>query len=357
MTDAVKRTNLGRGLSALLGDDHETQAASSTTGRPGPQEVATATLRPNPHQPRQVFDKAELAELTNSVREKGILQPVLVRPTGDVDTPYEIIAGERRWRAAQQAQLHQVPIIVRELGDEEALEWALVENLQREDLSALEEAESYRRLMDEFSHTQEALARALGISRSHVANTLRLLNLPDAVKGLLREGDLSPGHARALLKAKDPVKLARSVVRRGLNVRQTEKLVQQPSKPSKFSVPEIEDPNTVALEKNVSSVLGLGVKIKFRGEGGAITITYDKLEQLDEILHRLSEGAHSRAITRDGGELLDEILPENLNVAVAEDLRNLLPEDVDEAIVQKEVDVGADEALPDGVPVDKLSEL
>lgn len=353
MADAAKRTNLGRGLSALLGDADEVAPSAPTSGRLGAQEVAISSLRPNQYQPRQIFNASELSELTESVREKGILQPILVRPTGDPETPYEIVAGERRWRAAQQAQLHQVPIIIRELGDEEALEWALIENLQREDLNALEEAEGYRRLMDEFSHTQEALAQALGKSRSHVANTMRLLNLPEAVKGMLQEGDLSPGHARALLKAGDPIKLAKSVVRRGLNVRQTEKLVQGGDKPSASKEPESIDPNTAALENDVSSLLGLGVKIKFRGEGGTITVTYDTLEQLDEILHRLSEGAHGHSIKRDEEEIIDALLPENEAAAAAEDLSELLSED------EPREDESAEEG-PDNnnvVATEELSEL
>ena len=231
--------------------------------------------------------------MVESVREKGILQPILVRPH---DGGYEIIAGERRWRAAQRAQLHEVPVIVREFTDREALEVALVENLQRQDLSPLEEAEGYRRLIDEFSHTQEELAKALGKSRSHVANMMRLLGLPDPVKDMVAQGRLTAGHARALLTASDPVGLARAVVDKHLNVRQTEKLAQEEggkaTKAAKGGRPpaHAKDPDTAALERDLTELLGVRVTIKPLGKGGELTVHYGSLEQLDDVLSRLTAG-------------------------------------------------------------------
>ena len=241
------------------------------------------------------------------MREKGILQPILVRPIEKTDK-FEIIAGERRWRAAQKANLHEVPVIIREMSDVDALEIALIENLQRQDLSALEEAEGYRRLMNEFRHTQEELAKALGKSRSHVANTMRLLALPDAVKGFLDDGSLSAGHARALLTSPDPVALAEQVVAKGLSVRQTEALAnQQPGKTPKAgkeaSAPKAakgnaahRDADVEALERDLSNLLGLRVVIRTdSAHEGELAVEYGSLEQLDDILHRLSGGLHGKA--------------------------------------------------------------
>lgn len=297
MAEDNKRQNLGRGLSALLGDVGVETATEPESFEPaGSNTLPVETLRPSRYQPRHFFDEDDLQELADSIRENGILQPILVRPTPGAETDYEIIAGERRWRAAQLARLHQVPVTIRDLTDLEALELALVENLQREDLSALEEAEGYSQLMKEFNHTQELLARSVGKSRSHVANMLRLLNLPDPVKALLNSRELSAGHARALLNAADPVGVAKTIVRRGLNVRQTEKLVSgSGGKPTK--APKLKDPNTVALEHDVSTLLGLAVSISTKTKGGTISIAYDSLEQLDEILHRLSQGAHGHPIS------------------------------------------------------------
>lgn len=300
MAEENKRQNLGRGLSALLGDvDVEAtpeQGETATIGGNSGNTVPVDALRPSQYQPRHFFDDTELNELADSIRANGILQPILVRPTIGGETEYEIIAGERRWRAAQLAQLHEVPVIIRELTDLEALELALVENLQREDLSALEEAEGYSQLMKEFNHTQELLAQSVGKSRSHVANMLRLLNLPEPVKVLLNSRELSAGHARALLNASDPVGLAKTIVKKGLNVRQTEKLVTGGSKKLK-KAPAATDPNTAALENDVSTLLGLAVSINTKAHGGTISISYESLEQLDEILHRLSQGAHGHPIS------------------------------------------------------------
>ncbi len=274
---------LGRGLSALLGE---------AVAEPQPNERAPRTLTvdqivPGPYQPRQRFDHETMSALADSIRENGILQPILVRPRAGHPMNYEIIAGERRWRAAQLAKLHDVPVIVRDLDDGRSLEIALVENVQRQDLSPLEEAEGYRRLVDDFGNTQEDLAHRVGKSRSHIANTLRLLSLPESVRQLVEDGKLSAGHARALLSAIDPVGLANEVVARGLNVRQTENLVRAPHDgPARRPRPE-KDADTRALERDLASRLGLAVAIDSRGEGGALTIRYRTLEQLDLVLLRL----------------------------------------------------------------------
>ena len=284
-----RKSNLGRGLDALLGDDPDAPAghAGERLARMAPVE----TLQPGRYQPRRQFAETEIEELAASIRELGILQPLLVRALDDTPDRYEIIAGERRWRAAQRARLHEVPVIERQLTDAEALEIALVENLQREDLSPLDEAEGYKRLADEFDHTQDDLARALGKSRSHVANMMRLLNLPGSVKSLLDGGEISAGHARALLGARDPAAAARAVVRRGLNVRQTETLVQKEAAPSRPAArPPEKDVDTIALERELAALLGLRFDIRSAGEGGSLTVHYDTLEQLDDVLHRLRYG-------------------------------------------------------------------
>ncbi|MSO53520.1 MAG: ParB/RepB/Spo0J family partition protein [Rhodospirillales bacterium] len=282
MVDAPKRQNLGRGLSALLGD-----VVAEPQKTTAPATLPIEFLRPGKYQPRHTIGGASLEELTQSIREKGILQPILVRRHPSDANAYEIIAGERRWRAAQAAQIHDVPVLVRELSDTEALEIALVENLQRQDLSPLEEADGYRRLMDEFAHTQEDLARVLGKSRSHVANMMRLLALPQAVKTLLESGALSAGHARALLGAKDPGVLAKMVVARGLNVRQTERLVQRGKLGRRGRAAVAKDADTVALELDLSTILGLRVEIRDSDGAGSLTLHYKTLEQLDDVLNRL----------------------------------------------------------------------
>ncbi len=284
VSEDSKRRNLGRGLSALFGEESEDIAAHDRE-RPA-KTVPVELLRAGRFQPRRRFDDDALRALADSIREKGVLQPLLVRRHPDAANAYEIIAGERRWRAAQLAQLHEVPVVVREFNDREALEIALVENIQREDLSALEEAEGYRRLMEEFSHTQEALAKAVGKSRSHVANMMRLLSLPDAVRQLVETGALSAGHARALLNAADPAGLAREIVRRGLNVRQAERLAQA-GKTARRGAAPVKDADTVALERDLANLLGLKVTVSFAPRGGALTIHYRTLEQLDDVLRRL----------------------------------------------------------------------
>jgi ParB family chromosome partitioning protein len=294
------KRSLGRGLSALLGAEDEDYASLDRVRLS--KMVPIELVHPGPFQPRHNFDDEQLNALADSIRQNGILQPILVRRHPQTANAFEIVAGERRWRAAQLARLHEVPVIIRELGDREALELAIVENVQRQDLSPLEEAEGYRRLLDEFGNTQEDLASHVGKSRSHIANTLRLLNLPDGVKILLEQGKLTAGHARALLNATDPLGLAERVVAKGLNVRQAERLVQDEktprsgrpgaARPGEGGTPAsslAKDPDTLALERDLSGLLGLKVSISFQGQGGSLTIHYQTLEQLDDVLQRLSQ--------------------------------------------------------------------
>ncbi|MEQ8194505.1 MAG: ParB/RepB/Spo0J family partition protein [Rhodospirillales bacterium] len=343
---ATPRRGLGRGLSSLLGE--ETPAAPQAAPQAGTAGTAGAAggvrhlpvefLRPGKYQPRKYMDDAGIDELARSIEEKGILQPLLVRRLEGETEAFEIIAGERRWRAAQRAKVHEVPVLVKDLSDEEVLEVALIENLQRQDLSALEEAEGYRRLMEEFRHTQEDLAKVVGKSRSHVANMMRLLGLPDTVKTLLAAGALSAGHARALLNAKEPMKLAKKVVNRGLSVRQTEKLVQKEKdqqKPTRAISATAKDANTLSLERDLTNLLGLKTEIKFHGEGGSITIHYGSLDQLDDILLRLSHG-HATPVTSDSAtretapDPTDELQTFETSLST-EDLRTLLtPDDTPE---------------------------
>lgn len=296
-----KPKSLGRGLSSLLGEDMADADADAPAA--ATRVLPVEFLRPGRFQPRRNFDEQAIADLVESVRQQGILQPILVRPSLSDPDAYEIIAGERRWRAAQRAQLHEVPVIVREMTDRAALEAALVENLQRQDLSPLEEAEGYSRLMEEFDHTQENLARALGKSRSHVANMMRLLSLDAPIKDMLDKGDLTAGHARALLGCAEPAKLAREVVTKGLNVRQTEKLAQgDGGKKARQPREDTRDADTIALERDLANLLGLKVSIQFSGRGGNLTVFYDNLEQLDEILHRLNHGSAISGAASVAGE-------------------------------------------------------
>ncbi|WP_142849191.1 ParB/RepB/Spo0J family partition protein [Telmatospirillum sp. J64-1] len=324
MSSEDGKRRLGRGLSALFGDPEPTAVAADMASAPSEEgEKATQTLpiellRPGKFQPRMRFDEDRIADLVESIRDKGIIQPILVRRDPADPAKYEIIAGERRWRAAQRAQLHQVPVLIKDLTDREAAEVALVENLQRQDLSAIEEAEGYRRLQTEFEHSQEDLARAVGKSRSHVANTMRLLALPDPVKEMVESGQLSAGHARALLTSQDAVTLARHVVAKGLNVRQTEKLVQKGPGKSRPRKSAEKDPDTAALERDLTNLLGTKVDIKFQGKGGELTIHYGSLEQLDSILKRLSQGhvtaKESGEDLLEDGELSDEDLAADLDM-------------------------------------------
>jgi ParB family transcriptional regulator, chromosome partitioning protein len=296
-----KRRGLGRGLSALLGDD-VSQAPEHDPAPSATTRVPVELLYPGRFQPRRHMADAALEDLARSIAEKGILQPILVRRHPDDSNSYEIIAGERRWRAAQMVQVHDVPVVIRDLSDREALEIGLIENLQRQDLSPLEEAEGYKRLLDEFAHTQDDLARSVSKSRSHVANMMRLLGLPDPVKEMLDSGQLSAGHARALIGTSDPSALAEKVVKRGLNVRQTEHLAKMDNNGRVTAArPAEKDADTIALERDLGNLLGLAVEIKLRRNGGSLVLNYSSLEQLDDILHRLSHGRHGRDGGRDDG--------------------------------------------------------
>lgn len=278
---------LGRGLSALLGDDAAPASndAETSTSASKPRSLPVAFLKPNQFQPRRNFPDDELRDLAGSIREKGILQPIVVRPTGSQDS-YEIVAGERRWRAAQLAKLHEVPVIIREFTDSESLEIAIVENVQRADLNAIEEAAAYQELMNRFAYTQEQLSDVIGKSRSHIANTLRLLRLPESVRVLIIEGKLSAGHGRTLIGQPDAEKRAQEIVAGSLNVRQSERRSRKPSKVKKTAP---KDTDTKALEKSISDSIGMKVEISHRGEkGGEVKIQYRTLEQLDDLMHRLS---------------------------------------------------------------------
>jgi ParB family chromosome partitioning protein len=277
-----KRGGLGRGLSALMADVAVEQQASAATRAPIVR-LPVESLVPNPDQPRRYFDETALAELAASIREKGVIQPLVVRAKGDL---FEIVAGERRWRAAQRAQVHDVPVVVREFTDTEVLEIAIIENIQRADLNAVEEAQGYRALIERFGHTQEKLADVLGKSRSYIANLLRLLNLPDDVQALLREGKLSAGHARALVTSDNAGALARKVVNEGLSVRQTEALMKRPDSPTTKPKgrSKAKDSDTQALENDLSAALGMKVTIEYDGGGkGRISVAYRNMDQLDKL--------------------------------------------------------------------------
>ncbi len=285
-----RRRGLGRGLGQLFGDDAQDYAELDKHRQA--KSVPIDQIYPGRFQPRKHFDEEALATLVESIKAQGILQPILVRRHPESANAYEIIAGERRWRAAQLAQLHEVPILIKDLPDRDALEVALVENIQRQDLNAVEEAEGYRRLVDEFGHTQEDLAKVVGKSRSHVANLLRLLTLPEPVRKLVETGQLTAGHARALVGNPDAEVLAKRIVDKGLTVRQTEKLVtpEKASGPTaKIAAPT--DPNTAALERDLETLLGLRVKVAYDGKTGSLTIYYGTLDQLDGLLSRITQSA------------------------------------------------------------------
>ncbi|HEY0275989.1 MAG TPA: ParB/RepB/Spo0J family partition protein [Paenirhodobacter sp.] len=286
-----ERRGLGRGLSALMADTYLTPTDTEAAPRRAENFIPIEMIEPNPDQPRRSFDADALAELAASIREKGIIQPLIVRKHPSKDSHYEIVAGERRWRASQIAQLHELPVIIRDLSDTEVLEIAIIENIQRADLNPLEEALSYRQLMERFGHTQEKLAEALSKSRSHIANQLRLLQLPDEIQEFLREGRLTAGHARAMITAIDPIKLARDAVSRGLSVREVERLAQKPKDGSPKSAPPMrnKDADTVALENDLSAALGLKVQIVPKtAQSGQLLITYADLDELDRICQVLS---------------------------------------------------------------------
>ncbi len=296
MTDKRQsRSGLGRGLSALMADVAQSSIPSQPGG-PTNSILPVELLTPNPNQPRRDFSPDSLAELAASIRQKGVVQPLIVRPAGA--GRFEIVAGERRWRAAQLAELHEVPVLIRDYSDEEVLEIAIIENVQRADLNALEEALAYRQLMDRFGHTQEKLAQSLSRSRSHIANTLRLLTLPEEVQAHLREGRLTAGHARALITAIDPAKLAIEAIRRGLSVRDTELLSKKtvgpngPNGSQKRAATETKDADTRAIEADLSANLKMLVQISHNGpdEGGVLSIRYRTLDDLDllcDVLHKI----------------------------------------------------------------------
>ena len=293
-----RQRGLGRGLSALLGE--QAGEAVPVDGSAAPAGVRLApieALKPNPDQPRKIFDQAELTELAESIRDKGVLQPILVRSQPGQEGVWQIIAGERRWRAAQLARLTEAPIIVREMDDVEVFEVAIIENVQRADLNPLEEADAYRMLMERFGRTQDAVAGVVGKSRSHVANTLRLLQLPEEVLWYVRHGKMSAGHARALITAPNPGELAEQIVREGLNVRQAEALARRaaegprPGKAKARTAAESEGgADIAALEQDLTDALGLQVQLADRGGKGQLTLRYATLEQLDDLCRRLMRG-------------------------------------------------------------------
>ncbi|HEX4237259.1 MAG TPA: ParB/RepB/Spo0J family partition protein [Xanthobacteraceae bacterium] len=286
------RSRLGRGLAALIGD----MAAETSVDRPrGQRRLPTAALRPNPRNPRRAFPNAELDELVASLRERGIIQPIVARSVQGAADVYEIIAGERRWRAAQRAGLHEVPVVIIEANDAEALQLAIIENVQRADLNPLEEAEGYRALIEEFGNSQDEIAKIVGKSRSHVANTLRLLKLPETIKAYIHSGKLFAGHARMLIGQPDAERLAEEIVAHGLNVRQVENLAREAAERGGKSRTRAvhrgagKNANLVALEKRISDALGLAVSIKEAKRGGVLTIRYRNLDQLDDVLRRLEK--------------------------------------------------------------------
>jgi ParB family chromosome partitioning protein len=282
------RSRLGRGLAALIGDAGNESASIERTRNQ--KRVPIEFLKPNPRNPRRHFADAELDDLAASIRERGVIQPILVRTTRGALDQYEIIAGERRWRAAQRAGQHDVPVVLLEVSDLEALELAIIENVQRADLNALEEAGGYQALGDEFKYSQEEIAKIVGKSRSHVANTLRLMKLPDGVQNFIRSGKISAGHARSLIGQPDPEALAQAIVAQGLSVRETEAVVQERTGGAGKKAAgraRGKDADTVALEKRLSDALGLVVTIAHRGSGGELKIRYKSLEQLDSVIRKL----------------------------------------------------------------------
>ena len=295
----IQRPALGRGLSALFGDANTGQneapnATNNGANKTGRQVLPVHALQAGQFQPRTHFDVEALAELASSLKQHGVLQPLLVRPLANLPGKYEIIAGERRWRAAQKVQIHEVPVIVVDFDDSTAMEVALIENLQRQDLNAMEEARGYERLQSEFNYTQEQLGNKLGKSRSHVANLLRLLQLPESVQKMVEAGQLTMGHARALLTAENPEALAQKIVAEGLTVRAVEKLTaalqgRTPKAATNKTILMTEkDPDTLALERDLSALLGVRVHIDITGQGGRLSLSYDNLEQLDSLLQKLS---------------------------------------------------------------------
>jgi ParB family chromosome partitioning protein len=288
----IKSAGLGRGLSALIGEQTSRVGSEAQEKTTGVREVEIGRIRPNPNQPRTRFTEETIAELADSIAERGVLQPILLRPSGD---GYEIVAGERRWRAAQKARLHTIPAIIREIDDSATAEIALIENVQREDLNPLEEAEGYRQLIKRYGHAQDEVGRLVGKSRSHVANLLRLLNLPEAVQQSLLRGDISMGHARAIATGEDPEALAREIAEKGLSVRQAEALAKRVRPGAGSAIARASarnanrpDADLEALERQLCDLTGLKVRVANDGSGGTVTLHYSSLDQLDMICQRLS---------------------------------------------------------------------
>lgn len=295
MSEKKKTRGLGRGLSALMADVSDNQNHTATNLRRADMAVPIEKVFPNPDQPRRTFTADQLDDLTASIREKGVIQPLIVRRKPGTEGEFEIVAGERRWRASQQAGLHELPVIIREYSDTEVLEVAIIENIQRTDLNAVEEAAGYRQLMEKFGHTQEKLSEALGKSRSHIANLMRLLQLPEPVQEMLKQGELTAGHARALITSQDPLAIAKKVVKGGLSVRQTEALakkagVESGAAPRKAPATAEKDADTKALEGDLGANLGMKVAIDHKpgGEVGTISISYKSLDELDKLCQILS---------------------------------------------------------------------
>ncbi len=297
----AKQRGLGRGLDALFEDEEATFAVRDDAPllSPGPRRtLGIGQLVPNPDQPRTHFDPKAISDLADSIRQHGLIQPILVRPIPGQTEMYEIVAGERRWRASQKAQLHEVPIIIRDLDDSQVMQIALIENLQRQDLNAIEEAKGYQKLMDNFALSADDIGQSVGRSRSHVANMTRMLSLPQSVQDMVVKGDLSAGHARALINAENPALLAQEIVSKGLSVRQTEKLVASDagrdiqSRPKTPKGLTFKDPNILSLEKDLTNTLGLKVSIGMKGEAaGSLSIEFKDLDQLDDVIARLSSAS------------------------------------------------------------------
>ena len=284
MNTNIPKKGLGRGLSSLMGDTNI--SSTDNVAKSSEVTISIAALKPSPSQPRRLFDKNSINELAESIKSKGLVQPILVRPSKTDENSYEIIAGERRWRAAQIAQLHEIPAVIKNLDDVEALEIAIIENIQRSDLSPIEEAAGYKRLIDNHGHTQEVLSEIVGKSRSHIANILRLLTLPQSIQDMISEGKISSGHARAIMNSAFPEQLAEKIINENLSVREAESLAK--SKKSSVQKIKLKDPDTIDLEEKISEKLGLNVSINHRGKkGGYIKIEYKSLDQLELVTQKL----------------------------------------------------------------------
>ena len=282
----ISKKGLGRGLSSLMGESSTEELQSQSTS--GDLKIAISKLRPSSIQPRRLFDKNSINELAESIKSKGLVQPILVRPSKSEEGEYEIIAGERRWRAAQIAQLHELPAVVKNLDDVEALEMAIIENVQRADLSPIEEATGYKKLMEQYNHTQEALAPIVGKSRSHIANIIRLLNLPASIQDMISQGIITSGHARAIMNSAFPEELAKKIVEENLSVRQAESLVKE--KKTKPAKNKLKPADTVDLEQRLTELLGLDVVISDNGKrGGSIKVKYKTLDQLELVTNKLKK--------------------------------------------------------------------